>query len=450
MSFAKDFIWGTATSAYQVEGSIEKDGKLLSVWDSFCERKGAILDGTSGEVACDHYNRYMQDIALMSEIGIQAYRLSLSWPRVMNTVTGEINTKGLDYYDALVDELLSKNIQPWITLFHWDYPLDLFRKGGWLHPSSSDWFADYTKVVVERLSDRVRHWFTINEPQCFVLLGHQEGTHAPGIQLGQKDVFTIVHNVLLSHGKAVKMIREYSKQPSYVGYAPAMTVCCPLSDSPEDIHAAEKGNFSSILQGMWSSDVWMDPVFFGAYSHDTLTCYEEYLPEIKDGDMEIISQPVDYMGMNIYRGFFVSVDSDGKIIQVKEPEGFPRTAIQWPVTPESLYWGPKLYYKRYGKPVIISENGMSNTDWIFMDGQVHDVQRIDFLTRYLSQLKKASQEGVAVRGYFHWSLMDNFEWGYGYSERFGLIYVDYHTQKRVVKDSGHWYKKVIQNNGEFL
>lgn len=456
MSFPKDFVWGAAAASYQIEGAAHKDGKGLSIWDTFCQTPGKVYKSHTGEIACDHYHRYKEDIALMKEIGLKAYRLSLSWPRVIPAGTGAVNEQGLQFYDRLIDELLAAGIVPYITLFHWDYPYELYCRGGWLNPDSSEWFAEYTAVVVERLSDRVRHWMTFNEPQVFIGLGHQEGIHAPGDKLRFADVLRAGHNMLLSHGKAVQVIRAASKLDSQVGYVPVGVVKTPVTDSLEDIEAARQSTFSiedkRSQQGKhcWNNTWWVDPVVLGHYPEDGLKFFKEDLPKIQPGDMETICQPLDFLGMNIYTGWKVRAGGDGLPEEVDFQIGQAQTAFHWNVHPKVLYWGPKFYAERYKLPLMITENGMSNSDWIALDGKVHDPQRIDFLNRYLLQLQKACADGVDVRGYFQWSIMDNFEWAEGYKERFGLIYVDYPTQTRVMKDSAYWYRNVIASNGASL
>ncbi|MFW6022164.1 MAG: GH1 family beta-glucosidase [Halanaerobiaceae bacterium] len=452
MSFPENFTWGAAAASYQIEGAAFEDGKGLSVWDMFSRKKGVIKNGDTGNVACDHYHRYKEDVAIMKEIGLQAYRLSISWPRVLPDGTGNINEKGLDFYDRLIDELLENNIEPYVTLFHWDYPYQLYKRGGWLNSDSPDWFAEYTEIIVDRLSDRVKNWFTINEPQVFINLGHRDGVHAPGLKLSLDDLLQISHNVLLAHGKSVQVIRNNSKQDCRIGMAPSESPVIPDQKTDENIQVAKDTLFS--IQGnkndLWSLTWWMDPVFFGKYPEDGLKRFEVYLPDIKDGDMDIISQPLDFFGVNIYQGVRMGVDENGNAYPVELEKGYPRTAFNWPITPEALYWGPKFYYERYGKPVIITENGLSNTDWVSLDGDVHDPQRIDFINRYLSQLKKVGEDGVEIDGYFIWSIMDNFEWAQGYDERFGLVYVDFESGQRIIKDSGKWYSKVIKSNGQNL
>lgn len=456
MPFKKDFMWGAATAAYQIEGAYNADGRGLSVWDVLCEKKGAIKWGNTGNDACDHYNRMKSDVALMKELGLKAYRFSISWPRVIPDGTGKVSEKGLDFYERLVDELLANGIMPMATLFHWDLPHMAFLKGGWLNRESADWFADYTKVVVDRLSDRVNYWITKNEPQCYVGLGHLSGIHAPGLKMSMRDVLQIAHNALLAHGKSVQAIRESSKTKAVIGFAPVGVVGMPATSDPGDIEAARLRTFASGVEdvqnnnSMFSNTWFSDPVFMGKYPEDGLKKFEGILPEISQDDMKIISQPIDFYGVNIYSGTYVAKDEENGYKELPYYTGYPRTALKWPLTPECLYWGPKFLYERYKKPIIITENGLSNVDWVHLDGKVHDPQRIDYISRHLRELRRAADDGVDIAGYFTWSFMDNFEWAEGYDERFGLVYVDYRTQQRTPKDSAFWYRDVIESNGEII
>ncbi len=443
--FSKDFLWGAASASYQVEGAADEDGKGLSVWDVFCQKPGAIWGGHTGDVACDHYHRYAEDIALMKEIGIQAYRLSISWPRLIPAGTGPLNPQGIAFYDRLIDTLLAAGIKPFVTLFHWDYPYDLFCRGGWLNPYSSDWFADYVTVVVKAFSDRVKNWFTLNEPTVFVELGHHVGNHAPGMKYSMKETLQIAHNTLLAHGKSVMAIRAGAQGPNQVGLAPSGSVMLPASDSLADVAAARLATFS-VHSGdnLWNNTWFSDPIFFKCYPEDGLKVYGSNVPIMGPNDMEIIGQPIDFYAFNNYTAYTIRAGEQGEPQFVPNPPGKPMTSMTWPVTPDGLYWGAKFFWERYQKPIFITENGMANMDWISLDGRVHDPQRIDYTERYLTALQRAADEGVPVKGYFHWSLMDNFEWAEGYKQRFGLIYVDYPTQKRVLKDSAYWYQGVIK------
>ncbi len=451
MSFPHDFVWGAATAAYQIEGAAREDGRGLSVWDVYCRRDGAIYSGHNGDVACDHYHRYADDVALMREIGLTGYRFSISWPRVLPTGMGTVNDAGLDFYDRLVDELLAAGITPYATLFHWDFPFELYCKGGWLNRDSADWFADYARVVVERLSDRVRHWMTLNEPQCFVIFGHQSGIQAPGAHLTfPTEVLRVGHHAMLAHGKAVQAIRAHAKQPAQVGYAAIGVIRTPASDAPADIDAARQATFATPEFGnLWTSGWWMDPVYLGRYPEDGLALYAEHLPAGFQDDLATIHQSLDFFGFNLYSASRVRAGAGGAV-DVPMHDGYPLTHFNWYVTPEALHWAPRFFHERYGLPIYVTENGMSNSDWIMRDGQVHDPQRIDFLARYLREYRRAAEAGVPLAGYFQWSLMDNFEWSEGYKERFGLIYVDYPSGRRIPKDSARWYAETIRANGANL
>lgn len=447
MSFPEGFTWGVATASYQIEGTAHRAGGGLSVWDMFCRRPGAVFNGESGDVACDHYNRYREDVALMQELGIQGYRFSLSWPRILPEGVGAVNAQGLEFYDRLVDALLAANITPYITLFHWDYPYALYCRGGWLNRDSADWFADYTRVVVDRLSDRVRHWMTLNEPQCFIGMGHVTGQHAPGDRLGFAEALLAGHNALRAHGKAVQVLRAQAKAGCRIGYAPVGIVRIPASNSPADIEAARQHMFSIEGHNFWNNTWWIDPVFFGSYPEDGLKQYGALVPAIHPGDMETIAQPLDFFGANIYNGQTVRAGENSRPEELEHPSGIARTTYGWPVTPDALYWGPKFYWERYKQPIVITENGLGNPDWVALDGKIHDPQRIDFLARYLRAFERAHEDGVDIRAYFQWSFMDNFEWHEGYRIRFGLVYCDYQTQQRIPKDSAYWYREVIRANG---
>lgn len=452
MGFRKDFKWGVATAAYQIEGAYQEDGKGLNIWDVFCKEKGRVYDGHTGEVACDHYHRFREDIALMKKLGVKAYRFSISWSRLLPMGTGKLNPAGVKFYNELIDALLDAGIEPFVTLYHWDLPYELYKKGGWLNPESVKWFAEYAKDVAELYSDRVSNFFTFNEPQCFIGNACLRGFHAPGVHGMVRDTFEMAHNVLKAHGMAVKVLREYAKSDVKIGYAPTCNMSYPDSEKPEDIEAARMMLFEVKEAEDWAWNVawWSDPVMLGRYPEEGLKKYRDYLPEITEEDMKLIHQPLDFYGQNIYNGVRVRMGDDGKPEVVKRYDGFPKTSLDWPVTPECLYWGPRFLYERYKTPIYITENGMGCHDEISLDGKVHDPNRIDFLHRYLRELKKCSEDGTDIRGYFLWSLLDNFEWHSGYAERFGIVYVDYPTQKRIIKDSGYWYKQMIQENGENL
>jgi beta-glucosidase len=450
--FPEDFVWGAAAASYQIEGAVQVDGRGPSVWDMFCRKPGAVWNGHTGDVACDHYHRYAEDVGLMKDIGLQAYRLSVSWPRVLPEGVGKPNDKGLDFYDRLIDSLLAAGITPWVTLFHWDFPLSLYHRGGWLNRDSADWFAEYTTHVVSRLSDRVTHWMTLNEPQVYIGAGHHEGRHAPGDRLAFKEVLRAGHHTLLAHGKSVQAIRAASQRPCRVGYAPVGLPKMPLDpQSPADQAAAKQLMFSVGAETAWTNTWWMDPVYLGGYPEDGLRFFGANAPEPEANDMDLIKQPLDFFGVNIYGGQYVRAGADGKPEEVTMKHGAKLTAFEWYVTPESLYFGPRWFAERYGKPIVVTENGLSCRDWVSLDGAVHDPQRIDFTRRYLLEGARAIADGVPFEAYFHWSIMDNFEWGHGYKHRFGLVFCDYdNDQKRTPKDSSRWYAEVIRSRGANL
>ena len=450
VSFPKNFAWGAATASYQIEGGAKADGKGPSVWDMMCRRSDAIWMNQNGSVTCDHYHRWREDVALMKEIGLGAYRMSVCWPRVLPDGTGKVNAKGLAFYDRLVDALLEAGVTPYITLFHWDYPHALFCRGGWLNRDSADWFADYAKVLAERLGDRVKNWITLNEPQCFVGLGHSTGTHAPGLRLPWAEVLRVGHHAMLAHGRAVQVLRAAGGRSYAIGYAPVGVCKYPATARPADVRAARQAIFSEVPQSPWNNAWWMDPVIKGQYPADGLKLYKDQMDFVRPGDLKIISTPIDFLGLNIYAGGEVKAGPGGKPVDVPMPDGKAQTHFNWFVNPEVLEWSTRFYYERYRKPIILTENGMSNTDWVSLDGKVHDPQRIDFVARYLQALKRAIDAGVDVRGYFQWSLMDNFEWAEGYKQRFGMIHVDYPTGRRTLKDSARWYGEVIRSNGASL
>ena len=454
--FPSGFLWGASTSAYQIEGAAHDDGKDLSVWDEFARQPGAILDGQTGDVACDFYRRYTEDIARMRDIGLQAFRFSICWSRVIPQGTGDVNQKGLDFYSHLVDALLAAGIAPVVTLFHWDTPLALMQRGAWVARDMGSWFADYAALVARTLSDRVKYWLTINEPRSFIGGGYVTGQQAPGEKLPPNEYMRAAHITLIAHGRAVQAIRANAKKPVQIGSPCDVSPCLPEANSAADIAAAKEATFASPVeyfspQFWWHENAWwLDPVYTGNYPQDALTALGENAPELQSGDLETIHQPLDFLAANIYGGRIVRAAPAGKSQLVAFPAGFPLTAMGWEVTPDAMYWATKWLYERYKLPIFITENGCSCRDWASLDGQVHDPNRIDFTTRYLQALARASSEGVPLQGYLHWSLLDNFEWQEGYTQRFGLIFVDYPTQHRILKDSAHWYASVIKSNGASL
>lgn len=453
MSMPDGFVWGVASAAYQVEGAADRDGRSPSVWDEFSDTPGKVFEGHTGRNACRSYDRPEEDAKLIADLGCTGYRLSIAWPRVLPDGTGKVNDAGLAYYDRLIDALLARGVDPWVTLYHWDMPACLYHKGGWMKRESADWFAEYTGAVVDRLSDRVTRWFTLNEPQIFLGLGHFEGTHAPGLKLPRKDVLLATHHALLAHGKSVQVIRARAKTAPLIGCAPTGNLSVPASDKPEDIEAARNATFSVPDKGWTYNYSWYcDPMLLGKYPEQGIAYFGDDVPEYTDEDLKTIHQPLDFFGVNIYTAGVAAADNGdpSKPVSPARHEGYPITMFRWPLQPDALYWGPKFLSERYNLPVVITENGLASMDWVHADGKVHDAGRIDFLTRYLSELRRAADDGVDVRGYFQWSIMDNFEWAEGYALRFGLVYMDYASGERIPKDSYHWYKTVVESNGADL
>jgi beta-glucosidase len=447
LEFPDNFLWGVATSAYQIEGAWAEDGKAESVWDRFSHTPGKIIDSSNGDMACDHYHRLSEDVALMKSLGIQAYRFSISWPRIFPEGYGRINQAGLDFYSRLVDELLTVGIRPMITLYHWDLPQVLEDKGGWPVRETAAAFADLAEVVSRSLGDRVKSWITHNEPWCTSFLGYQIGVHAPGVQ-DWNTALRASHHVLLSHGLAVPRIRQ-NAAGAEVGIALNFEEAVPASDSAADYHAARLWHGQL---GRW----FLDPVYGRHYPADVVAHYEAegYLPAgmdfVQPGDMETIAVPTDFLGVNYYTR---RVCRDERAVDNRPQTVFAapaseRTEMGWEVEPEELYRLLSRLHFEYRIPKIyITENGCSYMDGPDVHGRVADQRRIDYLEGHLTAVHRAISQGVPVAGYMQWSLMDNFEWAMGYTQRFGLVYVDYDSQKRYPKDSAYWYQDVIRRNG---
>jgi beta-glucosidase len=449
--FPKGFVWGAATASYQIEGAAAEDGKGPSIWDMFCKKPGAIWGDQSGDVACDHYHRYKEDVALARSLGVGAYRFSVSWPRVLPAGTGAVNAKGLDFYDRLVDELLAAKLDPWLTLYHWDLPLALYHRGGWLNRDVAGWFSDYAAVVTKRLGDRVRRFMPLNEPQVFLGAGLIQGRHAPGDRLRFAEFLLATHHALLAHGGAVQAVRALARGKVEVGCAQASYNSVPATSSPADLAAARARYLATADDTYKQNAWWLDAMVLGRYPADGVALYGAAMPQVRAGDLEAIRQPLDFLGVNLYQADPVRRgEKTGKPEVVPWPAGTPLTMMEWAVTPAIMRLVPTWLYERYKLPVVIAENGVSLPDWVDSDGQVHDAQRIDFTRAYLRELAAAIAGGVPVRGYFHWSLLDNFEWAHGYKQRFGLVHVDFTTQKRTPKDSFRWYRDVATTNGRVL
>lgn len=447
MGFPKDFIWGAASSAYQTEGSPTADGGGESVWDEFCRVPGSIADGESGAVACDGYNRFGQDVALLADMGLGAYRFSASWARVDPEGRGGWNQKGLDYYDRLVDRCLERGVEPWLTLFHWETPLALERRGGWLSRETALRFGEYAEVMAERLKGRVKHYFTLNEPEIVLLLGYSLGLHAPGKRLAQAEVFECWRNLLLAHGCAARALRSVDGAAG-VGIVSTGRLCYP--ESPDDDEAARRESFA-LRDDDWlfTHSLVLDPVCLGRLEAEPGSKLEALIAALPEADRELMRAQPDMIGLNVYNGHQVRAGENGAAQYVARERGFARTALKWPVTPEIMGDSLRYIQQRYKRPLYITECGQSCNDRIFLDGSVHDADRIDFLRRYLTSLRDGLDKS-GVRGFFHWSLTDNFEWHSGYGERFGLIYIDYPSQRRIPKDSALWYAQLARTNGGSL
>jgi beta-glucosidase len=433
MHFPSDFLWGAATAAYQIEGAVDEDGRGASIWDSFCT-SGKVHNGDSGAVACDFYHRYPQDIRLMRQLGLDAFRFSVAWPRVLPEGRGRVNQAGLDFYDRLVDELLDAGVRPFVTLYHWDLPQALEDSGGWPARSTAEAFVGYVEAVAERLGDRVRDWTTHNEPFCAGWLGYALGVHAPG-RADLADATAAVHHVLLSHGLAVEALRRE---------CPGAEVGIVLDSWP--VHAASDDPLDTAAA--WEADgfrnrLYFDPVFLGSYPEDVLARLDGAAPPVRQGDLATIAAPIDYVGVNNYSRTIVRADADGgEPLQVPASDG-PSTAMGWEIYPDGLYEVLTRLHRDYGaSSLYVTENGAAFPDERD-NGRIDDPDRIAYLEQYLGAVARAISEGVPVRGYFVWSLLDNFEWAFGYSKRFGLVYVDYSTLERVPKSSFYWYRDLI-------
>jgi beta-glucosidase len=433
--FPTDFVWGAATAAYQIEGAVNEDGRGESVWDRFCATPGKVRNGDSGAIACDFYHRYREDIALMRELGLDAFRFSIAWPRVLPDGRGRVNAAGLDFYDRLVDELLGNGIAPYVTLFHWDTPQAIENVGGWPSRDTVDAFCEYVDAVSQRLGDRVGRWITHNEPWVVSWVGHGWGHHAPGRE-SETDALATAHHLLLSHGRAVEILRR-NAPGSQVGITLNLDTPYPASDSPEDSAAAR---WVDGMHNRW----FLDPLFRGAYPEDMAEAWAAIMPEVRDGDMATISAPIDFLGVNNYTSPLIAADTKGGRSRIVRRSDVDRTDMGWEVVPEGLH---DLLLRLHGdyRPaaLYVTENGAAYPDVRGHDGRVRDPERESYLEAYLNGAARAVAQGVPLRGYFAWSLLDNFEWAWGYWKRFGLVYVDYPTLERVPKGSFYWYRDFI-------
>ena len=442
--FPENFLWGTASASYQIEGAWQEDGKGEGIWDRFSSIPGNIIDGTSGQEACDFYHRYREDIALMKKLGMQVYRLSVSWPRILPEGVGAVNPAGINFYRNVLQELKKNGIQTSVTLYHWDLPQKLQEKGGWANREITDWFEEYVRVLYRELGDLVDSWITLNEPYCTSILGYWAGVHAPGYH-DYAMALQSVHHLLLAHGRAVKAFRQ-SGLKGEIGITLNMNMCHPAKpDSEWDQKAAH-------LEFLQQNDLFAGPVLKGEYPRELFEHLKRLgimLPSINPGDMETICQPVDFLGLNNYHSTYIEYDPAVWPLFGKEVStGRPTTDMDWEVTPEGIREILLHIHNTYRpSKIIITENGCACRDWVSVDGRVHDSNRIAYLRDYLIQVHGALQDGVPVAGYYVWCFCDNFEWAKGLSRRFGIVYVDYKTQKRYIKDSALWYGQIIRDGG---
>jgi beta-glucosidase len=459
LAFPPGFIWGAATAAYQIEGAATEDGRTASIWDTFSHTPGKTVNGETGDVAADHYHRYRDDVALMGELGIAAYRFSVSWPRVIPGGSGPVNAKGLDFYSRLVDSLLEASIQPVVTLYHWDLPQELEDAGGWTNRATSERFAEYAAVLAGALGDRVATWTTFNEPWCSAFLGYSSGVHAPGRQ-EPAAALSAVHHLLLAHGLAIGELRSVLPAEARTAITLNLHVVRPATQSAADLDAARQ------IDGL-ANRVWLDPLFKGSYPEDVLHDTREITDWsfVQPGDLEVISRPLDVLGVNYYTPTLVraydgsgpksTADGHGQggetwpgasSVEFLPQEG-QHTEMGWVVDPTGLYdLLMRLHRELPDLPLMMTENGAAFIDVVEPDGSVPDPDRVNYLRGHLNAVANAITDGADVRGYFVWSLMDNYEWAWGYAKRFGVIRVDFDTQERTIKDSGRFYADVVREN----
>ncbi len=442
--FPKDFIWGAAASAYQIEGAYDEDEKGESIWDRFTHQKGNIFNGYTGDVACDHYHKYKKDVELMNKIGLDSYRFSISWPRIFSKGTGKVNQKGLDFYKRLINELLENEIKPVPTLYHWDLPQVLQERGGWSNRDTAKYFQEYAFRVIDEFEGLVDQWITHNEPWVASFVGHAFGQHAPGKQ-NYQTALQVLHHILLSHGMVVKSFKEEERE-GQIGITVNLGDFQPASDKKEDLAAAWR-------QDNFMNKIVLDPLFRAKYPKEFFDFIQKNTGEIeiRDQDMSIVSYPMDFLGINYYSRNLIKHAEEKNIIETKElkVEDSQYTEMGWEVYPPGIYNVLKRVNNEYSDlPLYITENGAAFQDKLTENGKVKDQDRINYLREHIKNVYKAIQDGIPLKGYYVWSIMDNFEWAYGYSKRFGLIYVDYKdNQKRYLKESAKWYRKVIERNG---
>jgi len=458
LRFPDRFVWGVATSAYQIEGAVAEDGRGPSIWDTFSHTPGKVVGGDTGDVAADHYHRYVGDVRLMADLGVTSYRFSVAWPRILPSGSGAVNRAGLDFYSRLVDELLNHGITPALTLYHWDLPQALQDQGGWTNRATAQRFAEYAVVVARELGDRVNFWITLNEPWCAAFLGYGAGVHAPG-HTDSAEALTAAHHLLLAHGLAVQALGSVLPPDCQMAITLNPAVARPASLADEDVAAARK------VDGL-QNRLWLDPLFHGTYPQDVVNFTSKVTDWsfVRDNDLAVIATPFDILGVNYYNpvivGHYAGSGSRGRdghgqgtgetwpgCPDIQFPEWpFRRTAMGWPIDPSGLYELLIRLNRDYPRPIMITENGAAFDDVVTDNNRVRDPARAAYIQEHLAALHQAIVDGVDVRGYYLWSLIDNFEWAYGYSRRFGIVYVDFETQERLIKDSGYFYSLVARTN----
>lgn len=442
ISFPQDFIWGSATSSYQIEGATQEDGRGESIWDVFSRTPGKVFNGDTGEGACDSYHRYQEDVALLKQLGAKAYRFSVAWPRIFPQGDGEVNQAGLDYYHRLVDELLANGIEPMCTLYHWDLPQALQERGGWDSRDTIDAFVRYAETMFKSFDGKINKWITFNEPWCVSFLSNELGDHAPGNKDFQL-ALNVAHHILVAHGKTVKSFRSLGIQGE-IGFAPNTEWFEPFSQQEQDVEAAQR-------RLEYFNNWFFDPVFKGIYPERVLNWYKSkgFEPPIQQGDMDTIHQPIDFLGINYYTGGVGRNNPDAGILEFEPVAGgFDTTDFDWNIYPQGFLSVLEWVNREYGSiPIYITENGAYYESEASEDGKHHDPKRIAYLQKHLFQLSRAIESGINVKGYMLWSLMDNFEWAFGYSKPFGIVHVDFATYTRTPKDSYYWYQQMIASHG---
>ena len=439
--FPPNFAWGVATAAPQIEGGADADGKGPSIWDVFARRPGATLNGDTLDVACDHYHRYREDFDLMAALGMKHYRLSLAWPRLMPNGVGSVNARGVDFYQRLIDAMLERGITPWVTMFHWDLPQALEDKGGWPTRQVADAFADYADLVVKTYGDRVKRWITLNEIGVFLENGYGTGRHAPGRTEPTTVVNQAFHHALICHGHGVRAVRQHGGRGARVGLTDNSRPMIPLTETPEDMGAARMA-FAERNSRL------LEPIYRGGYGEVYQRYMKGWTPKVAPTDLELIGQPTDFLGLNIYSGEVVRQGAAGRPQSLNYPDHYPTADSPWlKLNARAMYWGPRLAAEVFGvQDVVITENGAGYSDAPPVNGEVLDLHRLEYIRSCLRELRRGISDGVPVSGYFAWSFMDNFEWADGYDRRFGIVYTDFRSQVRTPKASAHWFSRVVREN----